>query len=120
MEIKSNYDKCVILNDLQRQLEYYEVEDRFLMRVWDVWYNRHYLGSIHNINHSGVYTVHGGADFESDMASNFMEALAIFVEYLVEYFEFDDGEEVTLIEPIEEKPEVTIVNFLKNLVGAKK
>ena len=115
MEIKSNYEKCVILNDLQRQLEYYEVwKDKYIMRVWDVWYDGHYLGSIHNMNHSHkIYSVHSGACTASEICGNFMEALAFFVEYLVEYIELEESN-VSLVEPIEEKPEETIFKSIVN------
>lgn len=119
MEIQSNYEKCVIINDLQRQLHHYDSEYKTAtktgkLKVWEVWYNRNYLGSIHKLDRSDVYTMHVGACGESDVAFNFMEALAFYVEYLVDYIELEE-EVVELLPPPEESPEATILKALKKI-----
>lgn len=111
-EMKNNYHKCVVLNDLQRQLVYTMKQDDQNCHMWCVWHKGNYLGCIYRFNHSlSIYTSESANDV-SRIHDSFMEALAVFID---DALIAEENNDVTIIEPVTEKPETTIWKTLKGL-----
>lgn len=119
MKLENNYQKCVILNDLQRQLEYHEInKDDLTIRVWDVWFDGLYMGSIQKLDRCHlIYTTHPVFD-KTDVYDSFMEALAVYVEHVVKHYEHQ-SDNVKVVDIPKETPEKTIWNGIKKLFGRK-
>lgn len=119
MKLESNYEKCVILNDLQRQLEYHEInKNDMVIRVWDVWYDGVYMGSINKIDRCHlIYTTHPVFE-QTGVYDSFMEALAVYVEHVVQYYE-ESSESVKVADIPKETPEKTIWSEIKKLFWRK-
>lgn len=120
MKLESNYEKCVILNDLQRQLEYKEIKigvhEMMSVNVWDIWYNGVYFGYIQSFKHVKVgYRVVTAYHDKVDTYPCFMEALAVFVDEVVKNYE-EPTEDLAIPEHIDETPEKTIWEGIKNYV----
>lgn len=115
MNIKNNYERCVILNDLQRQLIHYKSK-RNMRNCWDVWYKGKYFGTIKKIENS--YVSFYEYDTDLTLTTNFMESLASYVGYVVEYY-IESGEIVNIIEMPSDTPEKTIWSEIKKLLWRK-
>lgn len=118
----SEYHRCVILNDLQRELSKPSVVACSIsynyamntMVCWKVFYKQRWLGSIYKAR-SGCYISVDRVIMVSESTHvNFMEALAAFVDTaeLYQNLEMKDP-----LKPVEMKPEPKKTGIIKTIKG---